>query len=115
MILSMGDDTTTERRRSRRWFAVSATGALAWGMTASSTTPGIDVPDDGPWVVGIAHPRGEYGHCVTDSAVEDAWSTADMPSSSASISFKPDAAKVDVQRLLRCLEDSLTSGEIELS
>lgn len=74
-----------------------------------------DVPErrDGDvWVVGISHPRGGWSACFDDDAVAESLMTADLPTSGASATFAVDASGSDVHRVLRCLDRTLTGGDV---
>lgn len=73
-----------------------------------------EIPEGGPWVVEIRHPRGDLGAC-DDDAVAESLMTADAPPSSATIAFEPWASDADVRRVLDCLDRSLTGGEITVT
>lgn len=69
---------------------------------------------DEVWVVGIGHPRGEWTSCFEDDSVAESLMTADLPSSSASATFTPQAREEDVRRVLDCLDRSLTGGDVSV-
>lgn len=64
------------------------------------------------WVVGIGYPEGEWVPCFEDDSVAETLMTADMPASSASATFTPQASEEDVRRVLDCLDRSLTGGDV---
>lgn len=73
-------------------------------------TRGAAIPGDGPWVIAIDHPQGDWNVCFDDAAVDEALMSADLPSSHATATLKTTATTDDVERIAACLERSLTGG-----
>ena len=73
-------------------------------------TSGAAIPGDGPWVIAIDHPRGDWHGCFDDAAVDEALMSADLPSSHATATLKATATTDDVERIAACLERSLIGG-----
>lgn len=77
-----------------------------------------EIPDAGPWSVGISHrggPQRDMSSCVRDRSVSSSLMTADLPSSSTSIQLDDAATRDDVQRVLDCLDDALSGGDITVA
>ena len=77
-----------------------------------------EIPDDGPWSIGISHPGGPQGDvtsCAHDRSVSSSLMTADLPSSSTSVQLEDTATRDDVQRVLDCLDDALAGGDITVA
>lgn len=108
-------------RRTRAATASIAITLLVAGATVVVVTRGPsigEIPDQGPWSIGVSHrggPQGDMSSCVRDRSVSSSLMTADLPSSSTSVQLEDDATRDDVQRVLDCLDDALTGGTITVS
>ncbi|WP_182112470.1 MULTISPECIES: hypothetical protein [unclassified Actinotalea] len=96
--------------------------ALAAGCAASDPPSGPppehEIPSLGPdqvWVVAISDPRGDLGDCAQDAAVAQALMTTDEPASHISMVLVAEATQADVERVLTCVDDALTSGDVTVT
>lgn len=107
------------RRRARTIAATIAGVVLVVGgaiVVIESRGPTIsEIPDEGPWSIGISHPQGDTSECTRDPAVSSALMTADLPSSRTAIQLKGSATRDDVERVLDCLGDALSGGDLTVS
>ncbi|MCM3661892.1 hypothetical protein M3148_12960 [Georgenia satyanarayanai] len=93
--------------------AVVAIAVIALAVFVWSNSRSTAIPAEGPWGIWVSYPEGDSAHCY-DDAVEHAFYTTDYPGSSLAVTFVPEATRDDVKRVLACMEDSLTSGEVEV-
>lgn len=104
----------TMMRRRGTVIVVGAVAVLGLGASIMAggvpPTSGAAVPGDGPWVIAIDHPRGDWSRCFDDPAVAEALRSADLPSSRATATLTTTATQRDVERIAACLERSLTGG-----
>lgn len=89
---------------------------VALSACAGASVPALDdVPVEGPWTVDVGHPEGGgWGECFDDAALGEGFMSLDLPTSGASAPFLDDATLDDVERVLACLEDGLTSGDVSV-
>lgn len=66
------------------------------------------------WVVTIRDPEGEWAGCFEDDAVAESLTTLDMPPSSATATFAPQAGEEDVRRVVDCLDRVLAGGDVSV-
>jgi len=115
----MSDTEVVENSQSRRSvvsrlvLAVTAVAIVALASTVWASGRGTAIPAQGPWGIWVSYPEGDSADCY-DEAVEHAFYTTDYPGSSLAVTFVSEATREDVERVLACMEDSLTSGEIEV-
>ncbi|MGV8965419.1 MAG: hypothetical protein ACOH2F_03995 [Cellulomonas sp.] len=93
---------------------VSAVAVLGLGASilagGAPPTTGTTIPGDGPWVIAIDHPRGDWNRCFDDPAVAESLMSADLPSSRAAATLRTTATKADVERIATCLDRYLSGG-----
>lgn len=106
----------------RRWVVA----AMLWGVLVMSMAGcGASGADADPsatngtsnrWHVGVLGPRsGPYDQCVNDRSIEEAFQSADMPSSHLGIKLVASATAEDAQRIADCLRQTLQTGEVSIS
>lgn len=91
-------------------------GVLPVAACAGATEPVIIDGDGASWSIGVTDPRfaGDE-RCLEDTAIQNAVSTTDLPSSGLGITLTPDGTEEDALRIAECLQKALSSGEITIS
>ena len=107
-------------RRRRPWMAVGRlsvmTAVVLLAGCVAERHPQTPAAKAGEvWVVGIGYPEGEWASCFEDDSVAESLMTADLPASSATAAFTPQASAKDVRHALDCLDHSLTGGDVSVT
>lgn len=70
----------------------------------------------GTWTVDVAGERsGPYGQCLDDPVIDEAFQSADYPSSHLGIRLAASATAADAERIAECLRRNLTSGVVTVT
>ena len=88
--------------------------ALALSALAGLGARPAELPEQGPWSIGLAYPEGGWSACLDDPALVDGVMTSDEPVSGVSVSTGPGATRADVQRVLDCLSANMTGGTVHV-
>lgn len=107
-----GDGRGAHARPLGRLVALLALSGLA-GCGSSMEVPALHEGE--VWIIGIADPRGDWSECFSDDSIEQALTTADMPASSSTATFRQEAEEGDVRKVMACLDRSLTGGEVAVT
>lgn len=73
------------------------------------------IPAEGPWIVTLQYPDGDWSGCLDDPALTEGIMTADLPVSHVSAQTVPEATPVDLRRVLDCLSGAMTGGSVSVS
>ena len=70
----------------------------------------------GTWTVDVAGERsGPYGQCLDDPVIDEAFQSADYPSSHLGIRLAASATAADAERIADCLQRNLESGTVTVT
>ena len=84
------------------------------GADGRTGTPSGNAP--GTWTVDVAGERsGPYGQCLDDPVIDEAFQSADYPSSHLGIRLAASATAADAERIADCLQRNLESGTVTIT
>jgi hypothetical protein len=88
---------------------------LALSALAGLGSRPLAIPTDGPWLITLGYPEGDWSTCLDDAAITDSIMSADLPTSSVSAQTVPEATAADVRRVVGCLSRSMTGGTVQVT
>jgi hypothetical protein len=88
--------------------------ALALSALAGLGARPTGIPGEGPWVVALTSPEGDWSSCLDDPAMTEPLMSADVPVSRVVAGSAPGATEADVRRVVDCLSAVMTGGTIEV-
>lgn len=82
--------------------------AVSCGSLALAAAPGstgrVAIPTQGPWLVVVEGWPDGINVCTEDPSVEYAVTPLALPPLPTTVALVPDAARADVERVVRCLD-----------
>jgi hypothetical protein len=90
--------------------ALGLAGCASGGTSRAIPVTWRDGPE--PWSIELSAPTGPFDTCLQDDAIHEAVQSADLPASHVAATLATGSDSEDVHRILDCLVDSMTGGEI---
>jgi hypothetical protein len=72
----------------------------------------VDVPAEGPWTIAVAAGFQDLEGCLDDESISDIISSADLPSTSTTLTLTETADRSDAERVASCLAAKVGSRSV---
>lgn len=102
------------RRRPVLILAALGSAAVLVMASVEMSRDGVDVPEQGPWLIFVDGRSGLPAECTSDSAVTASYQPAVMPPAGVTLELRADAARSDVDRVTECLSADIPASAIRV-